>query len=71
MEKSETYGSNLLKKRNLLSTIVERELRSEKINNISKFYSLKYSTTKILVDDRFDRARVEESLTSPVKINRH
>lgn len=70
MEKSETYGSNLSKK-NLLSTIVERELRSEKINNISKFYSLKYSTTKILVDDRFDRAIVEESLTSPVKINRH
>lgn len=70
MEKSETYGSNLSKKK-LLSTIVERELRSEKINNISKFYSLKYSTTKILVDDRFDRAIVEESLTSPVKINRH
>lgn len=70
MEKSETYGSNLSKKK-LLSAIVERELRSEKINNISKFYSLKYSTTKILVDDRFDRAIVEESLTSPVKINRH
>lgn len=70
MEKSETYGSNLSKKK-LLSTIVERELRSEKINNISKFYLLKYSTTKILVDDRFDRAIVEESLTSPVKINRH
>lgn len=70
MEKSETYGLNLSKKK-LLSTIVERELRSEKINNISKFYSLKYSTTKILVDDRFDRAIVEESLTSPVKINRH
>lgn len=70
MEKSETYGSNLSKKK-LLSTIVERELRSGKINNMSKFYSLKYSTTKILVDDRFDRAIVEESLTSPVKINRH